>query len=93
MPERWDVVVVGAGISGLAAAFDLARRGQKVLTLETEHVGAGNAMKFGPVIGDRLARTALARDGVHPDLHARRQAQLMRNGTEREPPGVASVNV
>lgn len=31
-------------------------------------LGAANAMKFGPLLGDRLARTALADDGVHPDL-------------------------
>jgi glycine/D-amino acid oxidase-like deaminating enzyme len=31
-------------------------------------LGASNAMKFGPLIGDRLARSALADDGVHPDL-------------------------
>jgi sarcosine oxidase len=31
-------------------------------------LGASNVMKFGPLIGDRLARTALADDGVHPDL-------------------------
>jgi hypothetical protein len=33
-------------------------------------LGASNAMKFGPLIGDRLARTALLDDGVHPDLAA-----------------------
>ena len=27
-----------------------------------------NLMKFAPVLGDRLARTVLAEDGVHPDL-------------------------
>jgi glycine/D-amino acid oxidase-like deaminating enzyme len=31
-------------------------------------LGASNAMKFGPLIGDRLARSALQDDGVHPDL-------------------------
>ena len=31
-------------------------------------LGASNAMKFGPLLGDRLARTALQDDGVHPDL-------------------------
>jgi hypothetical protein len=31
-------------------------------------LGASNAMKFGPLIGDRLARSALEDDGVHPDL-------------------------
>jgi glycine/D-amino acid oxidase-like deaminating enzyme len=33
-------------------------------------LGASNAMKFGPLLGDRLARTALMDDGVHPDLAA-----------------------
>ena len=33
-------------------------------------LGASNAMKFAPLIGDRLARTALEDDGVHPDLAA-----------------------
>jgi sarcosine oxidase len=31
-------------------------------------LGASNAMKFGPLLGDRLALTALLPDGVHPDL-------------------------
>jgi hypothetical protein len=32
-------------------------------------LGASNAMKFGPLLGDRLASTALAGDEwVHPDL-------------------------
>jgi sarcosine oxidase len=33
-------------------------------------LGASNAMKFGPLLGDRLALTALQPDGVHPDLAA-----------------------
>jgi sarcosine oxidase len=31
-------------------------------------LGASNAMKFGPVIGDRLARTVLGSETVHADL-------------------------
>jgi glycine/D-amino acid oxidase-like deaminating enzyme len=31
-------------------------------------LGASNAMKFGPLLGDRLALTALQPEGVHPDL-------------------------
>jgi hypothetical protein len=41
-----------------------ARRRGRVIAL-----GASNAMKFGPLLGDRLAATALAGDEwVHPDL-------------------------
>jgi sarcosine oxidase len=39
----WDAIVVGAGICGLAAAYELARREQRVLVLESEGVGAGQS--------------------------------------------------
>jgi glycine/D-amino acid oxidase-like deaminating enzyme/nitrite reductase/ring-hydroxylating ferredoxin subunit len=38
---RVDVCVVGAGISGLSAAFELSRQGARVAVLEARHVGAG----------------------------------------------------
>jgi glycine/D-amino acid oxidase-like deaminating enzyme len=54
-----------AGEDGFAAV----RRGRVVA------LGASNAMKFGPLLGDRLARTVLDPDGgVHPDLQPRRAA-------------------
>jgi hypothetical protein len=41
-----------------------ARRNGRVIA-----AGASNAMKFGPLLGERLAETALAEPGwVHPDL-------------------------
>src|SRR3954447_12205905 len=43
MPTRWDAIVVGAGISGLAAACELARRQRGVLVLEAAGVGAGQS--------------------------------------------------
>jgi sarcosine oxidase len=50
---------LGSGEDG----FTAERRGRVIA------LGASNAMKFGPLLGDRLAATALAGDGwVHPDL-------------------------
>jgi len=37
---RWDAVVVGAGICGLATAYELGRRGASVLVIEAAGVGA-----------------------------------------------------
>ncbi len=38
--ERYDTIVVGAGMAGLAAAYDLKKAGQRVVVLEKdEHIG------------------------------------------------------
>ncbi len=44
--ERFDVIVVGAGIGGLTAAAALARRGKKVLLVDQHMVAGGNATIF-----------------------------------------------
>jgi phytoene dehydrogenase-like protein len=40
MVERFDTIVIGAGLGGLAAGVELAGRGQKVVVLE-QHTGPG----------------------------------------------------
>jgi sarcosine oxidase subunit beta len=42
MDRQFDVIVIGAGIIGLASAFHLSRRGQKVLVLEKKYPGSGS---------------------------------------------------
>jgi sarcosine oxidase len=45
--EHADIVVVGAGITGLSAAWALARRGREVLVLEQAEVGHRNGGSHG----------------------------------------------
>lgn len=45
MPERFDVIVVGAGLAGLSAAYTMARQGMSVTVLErADHPGSKNVM-------------------------------------------------
>src|SRR6516225_7369062 len=39
--EKYDAIVVGAGIAGMMAATDLCHRGHKVLVLEHNHQPGG----------------------------------------------------
>jgi glycine/D-amino acid oxidase-like deaminating enzyme len=41
LPETADVAVIGAGFTGLSAALALAKRGAKVVVLESETIGWG----------------------------------------------------
>ncbi len=44
--DRYDVVVVGAGLGGLVAAAGLAREGRSVLILDQHYIPGGNATVF-----------------------------------------------
>ena len=50
LPDRVDVVVVGAGFTGLSAARSLARGGASVLVLEAERVGYGASSRNGGMV-------------------------------------------
>jgi glycine/D-amino acid oxidase-like deaminating enzyme len=47
IPERVDVAIVGGGYTGLSAARTLAKRGVKVVALETETIGWGASSRNG----------------------------------------------
>lgn len=46
MSEKYDVIIIGAGIAGLTAAAVLAKRGKKVLLLEKNSVPGGCVVNF-----------------------------------------------
>jgi glycerol-3-phosphate dehydrogenase len=41
--EQWDALVVGAGIAGTAAAYDLASRGYRTLLVDKADIGSGTS--------------------------------------------------
>ncbi|TPV95382.1 MAG: glycerol-3-phosphate dehydrogenase/oxidase [Myxococcales bacterium FL481] len=44
-PSDWDLVVIGAGITGAGVARDAALRGMRVLVLEADDVGSGTSCR------------------------------------------------
>jgi glycine/D-amino acid oxidase-like deaminating enzyme/nitrite reductase/ring-hydroxylating ferredoxin subunit len=69
VPEQSDVVVVGAGITGLTTALLLGRAGREVVVLEARHVGAGttgrSTAKVSLLQGTRLSKISAQHS---PDL-------------------------
>src|SRR5260221_14041307 len=63
LPERVDVVVIGAGFTGLSAARTLARRGTQVAVLEANTIGWGASSRNGGMVltGMKLDVGTLAR--------------------------------
>ena len=56
---RLDVCVIGAGLTGTSAAMHLARRGARVLVLESHTVGFGASGRNGGQIGSGLRHDVL----------------------------------
>lgn len=92
--QRADVCVLGAGMTGCAAALELARRGLKVIVLEAKALGAGASGRNLGHIATGLGSHYLAaietfgREGAreiwetHRENHARLKELLAEIGTE-----------
>src|SRR5258707_10654340 len=50
LPESADVAVIGAGFTGLSAALSLAKRGAKIVVLESETIGWGASSRNGGMV-------------------------------------------
>lgn len=72
MTERFDLAIVGAGISGLSAAWEARRQGARVVVLDAAPVAGGKLQTspFGGVPLDEAADAFLARVPEAVDLCA-----------------------
>ena len=50
LPESADVAIIGAGFTGLSAALSLAKRGARVVVLESETIGWGARSRNGGMV-------------------------------------------
>ncbi|MCO0637969.1 FAD-binding oxidoreductase, partial [Lutimaribacter sp. EGI FJ00014] len=57
---HFDIVVIGGGFTGLAAARQLARGGARVAVLEADRVGCGASGRNGGHVNNGLAHSFLA---------------------------------
>jgi len=71
LPARADVVVVGAGYTGLSAARQLARGGASVVVVERRHVGAGASSRNGGQVLTGLKLDPATLVAHYGDTHAR----------------------
>jgi monoamine oxidase len=68
-PQRWDVIVIGAGIAGLAAARTLAEAGKRCAVIESRDRVGGRMYTIPAVTGDLpIELGAEFIHGLPPDL-------------------------
>jgi glycerol-3-phosphate dehydrogenase len=74
--ERFDVVVVGGGITGAGIALDLAARGQRVALVERDDFAAGTSSRSSKLIHGGLRYLAQLQFGVTREALQERHALL-----------------
>jgi glycine/D-amino acid oxidase-like deaminating enzyme/nitrite reductase/ring-hydroxylating ferredoxin subunit len=81
----WDVVVVGAGLTGLTTGLLLARAGREVLVVEARHVGAGTT-------GGSTAKVSLLQGTTLSRMASRRPQAVVRQYVEGNREALAWVD-
>ncbi len=79
--RRADVIIIGGGVAGASTAMQLSLRGQKVLVLERQMLGAGSTGRAAGLLGQlrsTRAATAMLVRGVEivKDLERRTGSQI-----------------
>jgi len=87
--KTWDVVIIGAGVIGLALAVELRRSGLSVLVLEKHYPGRESSWAAGGMLADReagppLATLARASAAMYPEVLHRLQDESGLNVDLRE---------
>jgi glycine/D-amino acid oxidase-like deaminating enzyme len=81
---EWDVVVVGAGITGLTTAGLLSRAGRSVLVLEAHSVGFGTT-------GRSTAKVSLLQGTHYSKISRRHPASVLRQYADGNAEGLAWI--
>ncbi|MCZ4282367.1 FAD-binding oxidoreductase [Kiloniella laminariae] len=79
-PVQADVVIVGAGYTGLSAALTLARAGRSVVVLDAERPGWGCSARNGGLLGPSFHKLGLA--GLSQAYGAEKARAIMRESME-----------
>ena len=56
MPVSYDTIVIGAGIAGVATAYFLHRKGQKVLVLDKRGIAGGGSGAAGAFVSPKIGK-------------------------------------
>lgn len=65
MTNTFDVIIIGAGIMGCSAAFQLAQRGLAVAVLEKGAIGAGSTGHSSAIVRQHYSNELTARMALH----------------------------
>ncbi len=85
--ERWDVVIVGGGITGAGILLECARRGLKALLLEKHDFSYGSSSKSSKMVHGGLRYLAAGQYGLTRDSVRERQRLMDEAGGLVDPLG------